>query len=102
MQEKGTAHGVAILNSAGGLPTPNFLEGSFEGYETLTGRYMTDTIPVITSIVFSLTSQCSPNIMTIKVKLRGGPSPVRPLKNCISLRECWYSSNLDSTRQEMS
>lgn len=46
MQEMGTARGVAILNSAGGLPTRNFLEGSFEGYETLTGRYMTDTILV--------------------------------------------------------
>ena len=46
MQEMGTARGVAILNAAGGLPTRNFLEGSFEGYETLTGRYMTDTILV--------------------------------------------------------
>ncbi len=46
MQEMGTARGVAILNLAGGLPTRNFLEGSFDGYETLTGRYMTDTILV--------------------------------------------------------
>jgi aldehyde:ferredoxin oxidoreductase len=46
MQEMGTARGVGVLNSAGGLPTRNFLEGSFEGYETLTGRYMTDTILV--------------------------------------------------------
>ena len=46
MQEMGTARGVAVLNSAGGLPTRNFREGSFEGYETLTGRYMTDTILV--------------------------------------------------------
>jgi aldehyde:ferredoxin oxidoreductase len=46
MQEMGTARGVVVLNSAGGLPTRNFLEGSFEGYETLTGRYMTDTILV--------------------------------------------------------
>lgn len=46
MQEMGTARAVAIVNSAGGLPTRNFLEGSFEGYETLTGRYMTDTILV--------------------------------------------------------
>ena len=46
MQEMGTARGVAVLNSAGGLPTRNFHEGSFEGYETLTGRYMTDTILV--------------------------------------------------------
>jgi aldehyde:ferredoxin oxidoreductase len=46
MQEMGTARGVVILNSAGGLPTRNFLDGSFEGFETLTGRYMTDTILV--------------------------------------------------------
>ena len=46
MQEMGTARGVALLNSAGGLPTRNFTEGSFEGVETLTGRYMTDTILV--------------------------------------------------------
>lgn len=46
MQEMGTARGVPVLNAAGGLPTRNFLEGSFEGYETLSGRYMTDTILV--------------------------------------------------------
>jgi aldehyde:ferredoxin oxidoreductase len=46
MQEMGTARGVGMLNGAGGLPTRNFLEGSFEGHETLTGRYMTDTILV--------------------------------------------------------
>jgi aldehyde:ferredoxin oxidoreductase len=46
MKEMGTARGVAIVNSAGGLPTYNFREGAFEGVETLTGRYMTDTILV--------------------------------------------------------
>jgi aldehyde:ferredoxin oxidoreductase len=46
MKEMGTARGVAIVNSAGGLPTRNFQEGAFEGFETLTGRYMTDTILV--------------------------------------------------------
>jgi aldehyde:ferredoxin oxidoreductase len=46
MQEMGTARGVPVLNAAGGLPTRNFLEGSFEGFETLSGRYMTDTILV--------------------------------------------------------
>lgn len=46
MQEMGTARAVSILNSAGGLPTRNFQTGSFEGHETLTGRYMTDTILV--------------------------------------------------------
>lgn len=46
MKEMGTARGVAIVNSAGGFPTRNFKEGAFEGFETLTGRYMTDTILV--------------------------------------------------------
>jgi aldehyde:ferredoxin oxidoreductase len=44
MQEMGTARGVPGLNSAGGLPTRNFREGSFEGYEAISGRTMTDTI----------------------------------------------------------
>jgi aldehyde:ferredoxin oxidoreductase len=46
MQEMGTARGVPALNSAGGLPTRNFREGSFEGYEAISGRTMTDTILV--------------------------------------------------------
>jgi len=46
MQEMGTARGVPVLNAAGGLPTRNFQEGSFEGFETISGRYMTDTILV--------------------------------------------------------
>ena len=46
MREMGTARGVVGLNSSGGLPTRNFQEGSFEGFETLSGRYMTDTILV--------------------------------------------------------
>ena len=46
MKEMGTARGVPIVNSAGAFPTRNFREGSFEGFETLSGRYMTDTILV--------------------------------------------------------
>ena len=46
MTEMGTARAVPIFNAAGGLPTRNFHEGSFEGYETLSGRYMTDNILV--------------------------------------------------------
>ena len=46
MQEMGTARGVPATNAAGGLPTSNFREGSFDGVETLTGRHMTDTILV--------------------------------------------------------
>lgn len=46
MTDMGTARVLPVLNAAGGLPTRNFREGSFEGYETLSGRYMTDTILV--------------------------------------------------------
>lgn len=46
MKEMGTARGVPGVNAAGGLPTRNFREGSFEGHETLGGRHMTDTILV--------------------------------------------------------
>jgi len=46
MTEMGTARAVPIFNAAGGLPTRNFHEGSFEGYEALSGRYMTDNILV--------------------------------------------------------
>ncbi len=58
MQEMGTARGVGILNGAGGLPTRNFLEGSFEGYETLTGRYMTDTILVDRATCYACPVHC--------------------------------------------
>ena len=54
MQEMGTARGVPVLNAAGGLPTRNFQEGSFEGHETLSGRYMTDTILVGREFVLCL------------------------------------------------
>ena len=46
MTDMGTARVLPVLNAAGGLPTHNFREGSFEGYETLSGRHMTDTILV--------------------------------------------------------
>jgi len=46
MKEMGTARGVAVVNSAGAFPTRNFREGSFEGFEKITGRAMTDTILV--------------------------------------------------------
>jgi aldehyde:ferredoxin oxidoreductase len=58
MQEMGTARGVGVLNGAGGLPTRNFLEGSFEGYETLTGRYMTDTILVDRETCYACPVHC--------------------------------------------
>lgn len=58
MKELGTARGVAILNAAGALPTRNFREGSFEGYETISGRYMTDTILVDREACYACPVHC--------------------------------------------
>jgi aldehyde:ferredoxin oxidoreductase len=44
MKEMGTARGVPFMNAAGGLPTRNFKEGSFEDVEIISGRHMTDII----------------------------------------------------------
>jgi len=46
MTEMGTARAIPLFNSAGAFPTRNFREGSFEDYETLSGRYMKDNILV--------------------------------------------------------
>ena len=46
LHDLGTPNGVRGLHASGGLPTRNFQEGSFEGYETLTGEAMRDTILV--------------------------------------------------------
>jgi len=40
MAKMGTSILVRSLNESGGLPTRNFREGSFEGYETLSGQHM--------------------------------------------------------------
>ncbi len=44
LQDKGTANGVDYHNRTGGLPTRNFQEGAFEGYASITGERMRDTI----------------------------------------------------------
>ncbi|MCX7683100.1 MAG: aldehyde ferredoxin oxidoreductase family protein [Anaerolineae bacterium] len=46
LHENGTDHGLIELNDAGGLPTRNFQEGSFEGALKITGQTMTETILV--------------------------------------------------------
>jgi aldehyde:ferredoxin oxidoreductase len=64
MQDMGTARGVPSLNAAGGLPTRNFREGSFEGYETLTGRHMTDTILVDRESCYACPVHCKRVVAT--------------------------------------
>ena len=46
LNDVGTANGVRGLQASGGLPTRNFMEGAFEGYENLAGDTMRDTILV--------------------------------------------------------
>ena len=58
MTDMGTARGVPLVNAAGGLPTRNFSESSFEEYETISGRYMTDTILVDRSSCYGCPVHC--------------------------------------------
>jgi aldehyde:ferredoxin oxidoreductase len=78
MTEMGTARGVALFNSAGAFPTRNFQEGCFEGHETLSGRYMTDTILVDRSGCYACPVHCKRVVEVdengLKVSRRyGGP-----------------------------
>jgi aldehyde:ferredoxin oxidoreductase len=68
MTEMGTARGVPVVNGAGGFPTRNFQEGSFEGHERLSGRYMTDTILVDRKSCFACPVRCK---RVVEVKDKG-------------------------------
>ncbi len=46
VNDLGTANGIRGLQASGGLPTRNFREGQFEGYEKICGEAMRDTILV--------------------------------------------------------
>jgi len=54
----GTADVVAFQNSIGTLPTRNYNEGTFEGFETLCGDRMTDTILTERDTCYSCTVRC--------------------------------------------
>jgi aldehyde:ferredoxin oxidoreductase len=58
MTEMGTARGVALFNAAGGFPTRNFREGSFEDSEMIGGRHMTDNILVDRSSCYACPVRC--------------------------------------------
>ncbi len=58
MTEMGTARGVEFFSAAGGLPTRNFREGSFEHAAAISGRYMTDTILVDRSSCYACPVHC--------------------------------------------
>jgi aldehyde:ferredoxin oxidoreductase len=54
----GTADGVPFQNVTGTLPTRNFNEGQFEGYEQISGETMTDTILTGRDTCFACTVRC--------------------------------------------
>lgn len=58
MTDMGTARIVPLFNAAGSFPTRNFREGSFEGFETLSGRHMTDNILVDRSSCYACPVHC--------------------------------------------
>jgi len=58
LHEHGTAGGTKGLSLAGGLPTQNFQEGSFEGADDITGEVMTDKILVSRDTCFACAVRC--------------------------------------------
>ncbi|MHB1132035.1 MAG: aldehyde ferredoxin oxidoreductase family protein [Chloroflexota bacterium] len=58
LHDVGTSGGTKGLNVSGGLPTFNFLEGSFAGHEQLTGEAMRDTILVDRGTCFACGVVC--------------------------------------------
>ncbi len=66
LHENGTDNGLLYLNQAGGLPTRNFQQGSFEEANSLTGQTMTDTILVGRDTCFACPVTCKR-----KVKVTG-------------------------------
>jgi aldehyde:ferredoxin oxidoreductase len=54
----GTAGGLKGLSMAGGLPTYNFQEGSFEGADKITGTTMRDTILVKRDTCYACAVRC--------------------------------------------
>lgn len=54
----GTADVVAFQNSIGSFPTRNYTEGQFEGFETLAGDRMTDTILKERDTCYSCSVRC--------------------------------------------
>lgn len=74
----GTTGDVAGCQAVGQLPTRNFNEGQFEGYESISGELMTETILVERDTCYSCTVRCKrvveTEFMNRKVLPRfGGP-----------------------------
>jgi len=71
----GTANIVGSQDAAGGLPTRNFTSGTFEGYETLEGEYMAETILKERDTCYACGVKCK-RVVEVKDRVRpeyGGP-----------------------------
>ena len=64
MTVHGTTGDVAGVQAIGMLPTRNMNEGQFEGFETITGELMTETILKHRDTCFSCTVRCKPVVET--------------------------------------
>lgn len=58
LHDHGTTGDVAGQHASGGLPTNNFNEGQFSGFETISGELMTETILKERDTCFSCTVRC--------------------------------------------
>ena len=73
LNDLGTSNIVMGLNAAGGLPTRNFREGSFEGAEAISGEAMKRTILVGRGSCFACPIQCKREVRV------GAPWNVEPI-----------------------
>ncbi len=64
MTVHGTTGDVAGVNAIGMLPTRNMNEGQFEGFETISGELMTETILKERDTCYSCTVRCKPTVET--------------------------------------
>jgi aldehyde:ferredoxin oxidoreductase len=74
MGQYGTAEIVASQQRAGGLPTRNWASGVFEGYETIHGIIMAETILKERDTCYACVVRCKR-----VVEVTAGPYPVDPL-----------------------
>jgi len=58
LTDTGTAGGTVSLSVAGGLPTRNFQEGSFEGAESISGQKMKETILIDRDTCYACPIKC--------------------------------------------
>ncbi|MGQ9683880.1 MAG: aldehyde ferredoxin oxidoreductase family protein [Anaerolineae bacterium] len=74
LHDKGTSAGVPGQNACGGLPTHNFQQGTFAGFEDITGERMRDTILIERDTCYACPVRCKR-----VVQVREGPFPVDPV-----------------------